>query len=43
MSDHLVVAGNGTVGQRVTVLSEQSRGAYDRVNLRRPRRPEVSR
>jgi len=48
MSDHVVVAGNGMVGQRfvealkdrdterqwrVTVLSEEPRGAYDRVNL----------
>jgi nitrite reductase (NADH) large subunit len=48
MSDHLVVAGNGMVGQRlvealrdrdaqrrwrVTVLSEEPRRAYDRVNL----------
>jgi len=48
MSDHLIVAGNGMVGQRfvealrdrdgqrrwrVTVLAEEPRGAYDRVNL----------
>jgi nitrite reductase (NADH) large subunit len=48
MSDHLVVAGNGMVGQRfvealrerdgerrwrVTVLAEEPRRAYDRVNL----------
>jgi nitrite reductase (NADH) large subunit len=48
MSDHVVVAGNGMVGQRlvealrdrdggrrwrVTVLSEEPRRAYDRVNL----------
>src|SRR5215472_11935955 len=48
MSDHLVVAGNGMVGQRlvealrdrdaerrwsVSVLSEEPRRAYDRVNL----------
>jgi nitrite reductase (NADH) large subunit len=48
MPDHLVVAGNGMVGQRlvealrdrdarrrwrVTVLSEEPRRAYDRVNL----------
>ncbi|HWG00513.1 MAG TPA: nitrite reductase large subunit NirB, partial [Trebonia sp.] len=48
MSDHLVIAGNGMVGQRlaealrdrdrerrwrVTVLSEEPRRAYDRVNL----------
>ena len=48
MSDHLVVAGNGMVGQRlvealrdrdtgrrwrVTVLAEEPRPAYDRVNL----------
>jgi nitrite reductase (NADH) large subunit len=48
MSDHLVVAGNGMVGQRlvealrdrdaerrwhITVLSEEPRQAYDRVNL----------